>query len=63
MTTQEQDFLKELHALFTKYGVRITRDRVYYPGDPETHYFAVRGGISVITIDDVAEKHGGVQSV
>jgi len=56
MTDNENKFLDELHSLLYRYGVKIETDYGYYD-DPDTYYFTVMGGNSIITMDDLKDKH------
>lgn len=63
MTDQELEFKKKMQDLIAEYGVTINRGRIYYPGDPIEIWFNVRHGISMITLEDIAEKSGGISIV
>jgi hypothetical protein len=64
MTKKEIKFRGELLELLKKHGVRVKKDRVYYPGDDEAIGFLVPpdsdGGYQTeLTMDDIAEDLGG----
>jgi len=56
MTDNENKFLDELHSLLYRHGVTITVDYGYYD-DPRVYQFQVMGGNSIITMDDLMDKH------
>lgn len=63
MTTRESQFIAELRDLLDKYSVDVTQDRAYYAGDEATVRFSLGSDPCAVafTLDDIAERRGGVK--